>query len=143
MNKIKNFFLSLLLLASFSCGDNNELDDETEDTSGQLEINVFNTDTITNELVADRNAKVYIYLNEKSLFNYQYQADGVLRRDTATLHPDKTIDVDLEGKYFYSTNKKLQPFSVLVESSYYKGRITYSFVPHIDAKSSYTVKFNP
>ncbi len=119
----KILFLPLILLM-LSCGE-----DAKEIIASNITVEAYYT-TIENpnKLIPDVGARVFVYYDFYSLelAEYTFRADGSLANGDSIIAPNQKAVVDANGKVILTPLYYNKKFIILVESSYYQGRIAHS-----------------
>lgn len=126
MKTFPEIFIFILAFLLNSCSNEEECIQEKEKP---LNVIVkYNADNQTNK---DINATIYIYYGkcEPSLETYRYISDGIFKHPYHDLEKKPDLIESMNGKEIYKTTlKKSEYYTIVIESSFYKNKITINSV---------------
>lgn len=113
------FILIAVPFFLFSMCDKNE---ENEVITNDYDINisaVYFTENNPNQEINDTGSKIYIYY-ENEIYGFEYEGEGVFKKDDLTVKPVQTSEIDKTGKAVITPKYIDRHITIVIESAFYK-----------------------
>jgi len=123
-----------------SC-DNNEHEELPVQEPFYMQIQVFYKDSLSNEIRPDSESKIYLYYKTE-LISYSYVSDGKLIKNGVEILPDSILTTDYDGFIKIIPDQSKENISFIIESTYFRNKISLSEVIPKGTYFKGTVTFN-